>query len=284
MHIEKIFTKYTDAISQIYLYQSSVRHNADTTISNLMEMKKVVDENAPIHLHHMNFPNIKTGQITTFNKKRINVTEKINEIYLLENRQYQWLLAEAHEQFEIFIKASYAYVGYIDINAWYLKDFNKITLKDLEEKDFHWYLDQVKARKNDFHLKYILDRFTVYFTDIADIEKDNFFKVNIKLLLIFIKELRNCIVHSKGEVLDKDELIKEIFQSAGLSPKGRLHTENKEYLESFFGRNRYKNLICLLRRINQEKPQTYFDILEELINYQISYAHLLTNCLKNKTK
>ena len=288
MQIHELFRKYTEEIALIYLYQSSITRSADKAFEDLIKHEKNVNGDPRIKnktfrsTHCFTYRDIKYGNFKIFKKGIINIDDEKLAIELLQNKNLMWLLVEAQEHFEIFIKSAYAYAGYIDMNAWFLKDFDKITFAELKEKDFQWYLERAKKVDN-FKFEHILNQFARYLPEIKKIEKTNHYDINIKLVLIFIKHLRNTIVHHKGEVSDRDQFIDEVFKKAEVVQKeGKQEIADKEYFENFFGSGKYKNLINILRLRVKENPHEYYNIFEELINYQLAYADLLSSSLAIK--
>ena len=84
----------------------------------------------------MCFTHPKDGTPYFFGHFKSTIEDRRLSVILHKNKQYQWLLSEAYEEFEDFIEAAYAYAGYADNNFWPLKDYGNISLQDLQNKEF----------------------------------------------------------------------------------------------------------------------------------------------------
>jgi len=90
-------------------------------------------------LHNMAFRSAKDGERIVFGQKKLSVEDHKLSVFLHKNKQYQWLLSEAYEEFEDCLKYLYAYAGSIDINFWPLADYGNISLNELPKKPFKWF-------------------------------------------------------------------------------------------------------------------------------------------------
>jgi hypothetical protein len=127
MEIAKIFARYTNAVSQIYLYQSAVKTNAKKELEQIVMYERSLEEipelkGVPLSAHNMFFLSAENGKPYFFAYKESSLEDKKKAVVLHKNKQYQWLLAEVYELFEDFIKEADALAGYKDKNFWNLSD------------------------------------------------------------------------------------------------------------------------------------------------------------------
>ena len=90
-----------------------------------------------------------------------------------------------------------------------------------------------------------------------------------------ISEFRHAIVHDKG-FLDKTILKDKLFKNQGLTGK-ELVQKYEEFINIFYGKDEYANLICLTSYI-KDTPILPMNCNRRLILTQdiLSYGYLLT--------
>jgi hypothetical protein len=267
MEIVKIFARYTNAVSQIYLYQSAVKTNAKKELEQLVMYERSLEEipelkGVPLSAHNMFFLSAENGKPYFFAYKESSIKDKKKAVVLHKNKQYQWLLAEVYELFEDFIKEADALAGYKDKNFWNLTDTRT------EEK-----------RKK---LQPILNHFRSKLPRIIRTEKSNYFDVNLRLAIALVGQLRHIIVHKRGVVSNKEKFIADVFKKSGLSKEGEAASRNRKFIESFFGSGKYASTIHLLEiPTNPGMPfEVHIDIFEGLSRYLLAYAHLVKESLE----
>ncbi len=290
MEIIEIFKKYTDEVSQIYLHQRAVKDTAKNEFERLIQQEKryekIYAENPELKgislsAHNLSFRIAKDNSPYFFGYKESSLEDKKIAVVLSKNKQYQWLLAEAYEAFEDFIEYAYAHAGYTDKNFWPLSDFGNISLSELEEKNFEWFVFRAKEKRGK--PQSILSHFRNKFPQLQQIETNNKLNTNLKLAIALVEQLRHHIVHTSGVVSNKEQFIKNVLEKSGLYNNRKFDIQHKEFIETFFGPDDYKNTISLLEiQTNPEIPfDTYIGIFEHLSNYLMAYAHLLTECLNS---
>ncbi|MGZ8181779.1 MAG: hypothetical protein ACXWT1_07470 [Methylobacter sp.] len=289
MEIIEIFKKYTDEVSQIYLHQRAVKDTAKNELKRLIQQEKtyekIYEENPEelkeifLSAHSLSFRIAKDNSPYFFKYKKNSLEDKKIAVILSKNKQYQWLLAEAYEAFEDFIEYAYAHAGYTDKNFWPLNDFGNISLSELEEKNFEWFVFRAKEKRDK--PQSILSHFRNKFPLLQQIETNNKLNTNLKLAIALVEQLRHHIVHTSGVVSNKEQFIEKILKKSGLYNNGKFDIQHKEFIEEFFGSGDYKNTIALLEiSTNPEIPlSTYLDVFECLSGYLMAYAHLVAECL-----
>jgi hypothetical protein len=109
------------------------------------------------------------------------------------------------------------------------------------------------------------------------VESKNKLQVNLYLAITLIAELRHVIVHEGGIVSSKKDFIKKTTMKCDLYNNGNISQNYINFINQFFGKNDYKNLITLLEI--KIKNEIIYDIniypFDVLIDYLMSYAYLI---------
>lgn len=99
-----------------------IRGNTASLLRNLSEKKKRIEDKKidesiksffGLQLGCFFFPSPYSGNREFIGYRNNNVEEQTYLLLLHKNKQYQWLLVEAYEIFENFIKSVYGCAGYI---------------------------------------------------------------------------------------------------------------------------------------------------------------------------
>lgn len=232
----------------------------------------------------MFFRNAATGKLIPYGHREKIALEIHNHTLLHKNKQYQWLLVEAYEEFEDFLEKTYAYLGKKDNSAWPLNDFGPTTLPELAKKDFEWHLDRATAKKGG--PESILSYFKNKFHSLKSIETNNSIKINMFLAITLISKLRHVIVHKGGTVSDVDTFIKKTLEKTGLYNSGRPSNNHVSFIRQYFGTKEHNNLIVLLEiRDAEHAPiEIYHDVLGGLFGIMMTYALLVTDELRQMSR
>lgn len=285
MDLEEIFELYSSKMTQLCLYQRAMQDIAKKELEKLAEYEKSLEKHPDLKAHSLSSHNMAfriaaNGQHFFYGHKKISVKDKRTSVFLHKNKQYQWLLSEAYEEFEDCIERLYAYAGFTNNDFWPLKDYGSITLSDIKNKDFDWF--EVQAVNKKDAPASIINKFRELFPKIKKIEEKNELGVNLRLAITLVEFLRHVIVHRGGEVLDKPKFRGRILKKCGLHNNGNVAEEHVQFIENFFGSGDYEKTIILLEvPINREIPlDTYINVLDVLMGYLMAYVHLIYESLK----
>ena len=280
MSIEQIWQVYCERMAEIELFHRATKNIAKKELIKLNEYANNLKSNPELQehsksLHNMSFYDLKTGDNIFYGFKELSVGDRYLHVLLHKNKQYQWLLAEAYEEFEDFIENIYAFYGSINNSFWPLKDYGSISLSELNEKNYDWYLEQARKKKDT--PKSILNRFRKQFPELTKVEVNNKLDTNLSLVITLVEKLRHIIVHKGGSVDNKNEFIKLVTQESGLYNNGNINPQHIELINQFFGENEYENLITVLEvRVQPEIPlDIYVSLFGKLTNYLMAYAFFL---------
>jgi hypothetical protein len=285
MELNQIWSTYSDRMSEIELLHRSTKELANRELKKLNEYANSIKDNDQLkelsYSHHnMTFNEARTGDTRFYDQTKLSLEERYLHIILHKNKQYQWLLAEAYEEFEDYLENIYAYYGYVSNTFWPLKDYGNITLSELSSKDFSWHHKQAKNKKDA--PKSILNKFRNQFPVLVTIERNNALSTNLALAITLVEKLRHIIVHKGGKVDSKEEFIKLVAQESGVFNNGSISQENTDFINLFFGENEYENLITILEvRVQPEIPlDIHVSLFSKLTNYLMAYAFLIFEILQ----
>jgi hypothetical protein len=278
MELNEIWSNFTERMAEIELFQRAAKNITQKELIFLNESKNSVGSS-----HNMLFPNARTGEKKPYYFKKLDSEERHLLVLFHKNKQYKWLLAEAYEEFEDYLENIYAYYGSINDSFWPLEDYGNISLSELKDKNYTFYVERARKKK-DIHK--ILNRFKMQFPRLKDDELKNKLQVNLYFVVTFIAELRHVIVHKGGIVSDKKDFIETTIKKCGLYNNGNISQDHINFINQFFGKNEYDNLITLLEiKTNNE---TDYDIsiypFDILIDYLMAYAYLIYNHIESGVK
>lgn len=279
--IERLWEDYADRMAEIELFQRATKDVASSEWKELVRYAEQVKnypadaQSLSVSLHNMTFREARTGHLSVYRHRSIDIDTKQLNILRRKNRQYQWLLAEAYEEFEDYINKMYAYCGFVDSDFWPLCDYGSIALSDLKTKTFPWFIEQSKQKKGSPHST--LARFRERFPELRAVEAKNAFEVHLALALSLIEKLRHIIVHNGGKAFNKRRFIEIVAKQAGVYNNGNVRDDVESFINQFFGGEEYENVVALLEiQLRPDLPfENYICRFGVLTNYLMAYGFLL---------
>ena len=280
MQLDEIIKNFAERLTDIDLYQRAAKDIAKKELEQLNKYAEQLRNNPSLEglgfsTHAMYFYDPHTGTARNYGFRKSSVEDRATQVVLQKNKQYCWLLAEAYEEFEDYLESTYAYIGISDNASWLMSDFGNISISELSEKDYEWYLDRAKNKRDV--PQSILTRLRFLYPNLVHIETNNKLNVNLKVAIELIAQLRHIIVHKGGIVGDRDAFLESVLKKSGGWNNGKYHPDYKDFVEQFFGDGEYKNVISLLEvRTHPEIPlDIHNDVYGELSGYLIAYAVLI---------
>lgn len=285
MDLIEIFESYSNKMTQIHLYQRAIQKLARKELEKIYKEEKSLEEKPELKeysysYHSMSFRRAKDGSRIFFGKKKLSIKDRRLSVVLHENKQFQWLLTEAYEEFEDCLERLYAYAGYTDNNFWPLRDFGNISLNELSQKPFEWFEEQASNKKNT--PSSIINKFRNTYSDIKNTEVDNAFEINLYLAIRLVEFLRHVIVHRGGVVDDKEQFKERVLRKCGLFNSGTPSQKHTDFIDQFFGTKEYENTIILLEiPTHPEIPlDINIDVFDTLSGYLMAYIHIVYEYLE----
>jgi len=288
MDLKDIQVHYLRKMTQIHLYQRAMRALASKeldSINNLdyrFNLKPEIKEKAYSH-HNMSYKKAIDGKDVFFGKTTIGIDEHRLSVHLHTNKQYQWLLAEAYEEFEDCLELLYAYAGMKDINFWPLCDYGNISISELKNKNFDWYLTKAKDKKGS--PRSIINSFRSSYPNIKLLETKNALGIDLNLAITLVEHMRHVIVHRAGVVHDKARFTENVLKKSGLFNSGNPSSTNIEFIESYFDVHEQKTIILLIEQSVQLSTHIvgYYNIFDTLSGFLMTYVDIIVEQLREKT-
>jgi hypothetical protein len=259
MTIKEIYDECTNKFISLYLHQRAVKKLADEELQKLKicaaSIKyKSEQSDLSASCHGISFYSA-CGKIVPLTQKVISIEDRMDLVYRHKNKQYQWLLVDAYEIYKLFLQKIYKYIHSVDNSFPEIKHENDILQK------LRNYLPKYKEK-----------------------EIKNELGMNIRLMLVLIKELRNIIVHRNGVVNDKEQFIEKIIKKES-SYNNDKHCKNIfDFLSDFFGINECCNTISLLEiRLIPDLPISIENSRLEII-FQTLLASIYEICEETSIK
>ena len=202
----------------------------------------------------------------------------------IHNKQIQWLLVDAYEAFEEYLKSVYAYAGYLDNNLWSLADFGNISLNEIKNLDLDWFKEKTnKTSKPDK----ILNQLKKKIPEFSNSLENNKPNIDYNYRLSVVEHIRHIIVHRNGYIKNEDEFIKKILEKIGKYNNGKFDQELEDYIKQFYCdcTKKNENIIRLNRVYFNDSGLTMFhDKFSFLIQNLASYAIIINKSLNNHIK
>lgn len=279
--INDIFDLYKSKMTQIYLLQRNMQSLSDDRIEDIIKHEESYNNssgNSPstLSFHSMSFRTAHEGKMEVFGTNKSGFIELKKEVWYHENKQYQWLLAESYEAFELYLKQAYAYAGHIDNNFWPAHDYGNISISKIKNQPYEWFEEQAKKKSNA--PSSIINQFRSRFSNIQVIEENNYFGINLKLAITLLENLRHIIVHNGGQTGNLGKFIDNTLKKAGLYNNGKPDAKHVGLIKAHFGAKEYENTVLLLPIINEPDGlpfHTSTNIFELTTEKLLAYAHVI---------
>jgi hypothetical protein len=286
MKIQVLHEHFEEKIATITEYQRAARSLANSELAKLsayIERKSASPEEfkGPMSSMNMSYRSPIDGQQVRYGHRVRSVEEVKESLELHLNKQFQWLFAEAYEEFEDFVEAAYASAGYFDHAFWPLSDFGNITIAEMPKAGWDWYLAQSGKKKNK--PESTLTQFRARLPEFAELERSNALNVDLRFWLALITQLRHHIVHTSGKVRNRTEFSQKVFKAAGIGTQGAGSAEYDDLIESCFYLPPHAEIIAMLDRPYQESSSRlplYISTFDELIGKILATACCLRTSLE----
>ena len=173
------------------------------------------------------------------------------------NTQHQWLLVEAFEALEKFIKDIWGALGYLDKSLWQCSDFGDIMPSEIGRMNLYWHVSQVRKTTAKHNTKIIREHLRNRIAGILDYESSNCRRYDYSFIIGCIEALRHIVVHSSGGTSLQD-LYDIVTKQTGKSLKGNKEgpTSLRYFVDRFTETQRFtsKAEITLINKENIKEP------------------------------
>jgi len=172
-------------------------------------------------------------------------------------------------------------MGFSNPTTWPLRDFGSVRWEELKAKEFDWFLQQARVKK-DAPLS-MLRQFREVLPRMKHVESNNRLDCNLLVAVTLVGHMRHFIVHAGGFVHDKPKFAHEIVSKLGYSGSGM--SKHLDFIEQTLLVKKSDGAIYLLNIPAPDSNayvRTHYDILDELVRYLLAYAHQLYLSLGGK--
>ena len=281
INIKDIYENYLRAMLQVQSYQRDIDRSTKSEVGQLQQKLDSLSTHDAEKINSVSnffFKKPGDGRTVFYGSRKSSANDRIKASIKRKNKHYQWLLAEAYEEFEDFLENIYAYLAFHDHDAWPLSDYGNIHLSELKSKSFEWLQNQASKKKSGPE---ILNYLRTKFPQMAYIEKNNKITDDLRFTLATIEMFRHIIVHNGGKIKDKEAFTNNIFKKVGEATPRKAEDERLEYLNSFIGNHQSGNTIVLLEaHIKTEGLiTTYADRIGHLFDSMHAYAYFVSSIL-----
>ncbi|MDF2793077.1 MAG: hypothetical protein K0S85_830 [Pseudomonas orientalis] len=287
MSVDFVFRGFAETMTQICLYQRTVKAQTDMELKELLEQKEIRSQRSLLSgarsVNRMHFRKVLTGELDAFGGSIQTIDECIAATITHKNKQYQWLLAEAYEAFDKFLTHSYVFLGIEQFDVWPLSDYGNNRLSDLESMDWNARFELIKNKQTK--ATHILTQLRKCFPAFTKAETSNALEINLKVLMVMCQKFRHHIVHDGGYINDPEHLTKKILDEAAVIGKARDAQEG--FIRSYMDQNEGRTIVNLLEIASDEFPLSglgaHYDICDQLLKLLVSYAHLIKESTTTST-
>jgi len=286
MHTLEPLKKLYERLILILSYKNDAKNLASARNRHLHQLLNDPDNPLPkdSFISGMNFfyGDPLTGNKIFYGAIKKDVEKEIQSLQLHQNKQYQWLLAEAYEEYEDFLELIYATAAFLDPNFWPLSHYGNNRLEDLKGRTLEWYLSIVKNSANRITPEKILANFRKYLPEFEEAERNNKCGYDLRFRIALITQTRHHIVHTGGTVGNREAFSEKII-NASIRPSEDKVAELRYEINSLFGLiPPYDNIITLLEQEidSESRIPIYHDVMENYCRDLLSSAHLITYSLK----
>ena len=212
--------------------------------------------------------------------------DDLYSLRFIHNKQIQWLLVDAYEAFEDYLKLIYAYVGYSDNNFWSLGDYGNISLNEIKDLNLSWFEEKTnKTISPDRILKQLKNKIP----ELTASLESNKSKIDYNYRLSVVEHIRHIIVHRNGYIKNEKEFIKKILDRVGKYNNNRYSQEHGDYIKQFYCdcTKKHENIIYLNRVYSKHEDtglNFFHDKFSFLIENLASYAIIINKSLNNHMK
>lgn len=271
MDIQAAFDDYTERMADLHLHQRAAFSLAQNALSSLAAAEVACNANAELDStswDRMYFFEVQHRERQFFGLGHRTLSQRMIDVQLSQNKQYQWLFTESYELYEDFLELAYCHACADDNSLW-----PKTHSVDMPTRaPLQWFIDGLGNVRNK--PKSILHAFRNGIPGILAIEKHNALEVDLRVMIPFLELLRHIIVHNGGLTKNKELFFDKVWANSGISRSGQSEMQN--YMESFFGQGEYANQIWLLESLVEgSRLGLRINRFEELVRYLMGHAHLI---------
>lgn len=283
MDINNIFNEFINQMSLCSMNQRLSLKIIESQRDNILNQYKSIIESKeydkPLFIDIMSFYLWENNKLFQYEKTETTLKSLFEHLQYYHNKLYQWILSNAFEIYEDFLKKIAEYMREYNFKL----DNNDNSASRILKKLRNILVEYERLESNVIKetpkeiLHELICQFGKPILSIDEIIKKNknklFKKINNKFTLALIEEFRHIIVHNNGKIDDKNEFLKKLLINIGLYNNGNYNKDYEEYFNSYFIMEKNPNEISLLEI--KETEITSIDTLDNLINVLNNSAYYI---------
>jgi len=278
--MQTLVDAFAGRMRTIHLFQRAAGDLIERELEKLVELDEAMKDHPEKETwtssyHALGFPNLEDGRELFFGHGRLNIDARSRFALLHKNRQYQWWLAAAFEEFQDFMRKAYALVGSKDRDFWPLSDFGKVSLSELDDKDFDWFHGRAKGKD----VIDIVKQIRAKRPRLRELEEKNAVETDLRIMLPLIQQLRHHIVHTGGKVIDQDLFKEKVFKASGIAANEAVESQYRNALQGCFRQDELPNTIYLLEAQDTQVPMMRHSRFRLFSNCLLAYAYAVSRHL-----
>lgn len=272
----RVLELFYDSMKEISLQQKDVHSVVEYQVNHVNERIQEQDGDGSVETggHNMAFFEPYRRDWKFYGRERLTLSKDRDNYFKHANRQYQWLLAEAYEEFEIFLQRIYASLGSATQSFWPAEHYGSKVPDALPSLTFDECLDLVKSKTRIKSVDICLEIIRKRIKNFSEIEANNAIELNLRFHTALIAQLRHHIVHTRGYVKDLQEFKQKVLSSAGLWRNGKPLDRDVAIIDNFFRYKTDRSRICLAR-VPMDIGIFHVDILNSACGFLLSHAYLI---------
>ena len=277
--VDRQYERLLTAFADIELIERALRDHTNERYRALLENSERLQSEGLEALdsshHNMAFRSLAEGQ-TIFYRALSRDSKKLrSDLLVHQNKQYQWLLADAYEWFEDYIEFAYAAGGRAVPTLWRPSEQQRLREAHGTTPTLGAYSEfSANSREtSDVHSK--LNRFRTVFREFRAAEEKNPNYRSTRFVLVLVEMLRHVIVHNSGRVRDKQVFIQKTLSRAGTSLTGKDGSVFAAQINDFLATLDGESVVHLLDAKKTEVPGAYVSRIGVLLDLLLEYANFI---------
>ena len=235
--IERSYNNLLKDLADINLIQQVANAAFKREFDILDEFEKSKSPNFVVGSYAFGFDNPFSGEVEKYAFRKTSLSDLKSLTLKQKNNQYCWLLSNAFEKFESYVKRSY---------------------------------EMLTTKTAPRDLKTTLTYFSNNYPLLNENEKSNKCNIHLKIAVLLVEKLRHAIVHEQGCILDSKAFINKVIKQSGIN-NDRL--EHEKFIQQFIFDG--KVYIIELPIVDGDLLPRYHDIYRHLVSYLLAYAYLI---------
>ena len=277
--LDRQYERLLTAFADIELIERSLRDHTKERYRSLFENSERLQseglESLDASHHNMTFRSLAEGRTIFYRALSRDSKQLRSDLLVHQNKQYQWLLADAYEWFADYIEFAYAAGGHAITTLWRPFELRKLQEAHGANPSLDEYLEFSANSRETGDVFEKLNRFRTVFKTFRAAEERNLNYRSTRFVLVLVEMLRHVIVHNSGRVRDKQAFIERTLSRAGASLTGKDGSVFVAQINHFLATLHGESVVHLLDVRSTEIPGAYASRIGVLLDLLLAYANFI---------